>query len=216
MKELNKIYKKRFSSKELLQKRKIWSILCRFYFQKFIKPHDTVLDLASGYGWFINNIKANKKIALDIRPEISPHLKQDVELVISDAREIRLANNSVDKIFISNFFEHLDNTDDVITVLQECYRILNRKGKIIIIQPNIYYIKEKYWFFIDHKIPITHKSLAEALNIAGFRIKLLKKKFLPYTTKSKIPKLLFLVWIYLKIPFFHMIFGKQSLIVAFK
>jgi hypothetical protein len=89
-------------------------------------------------------------------------------------------------------------------------------GKILILQPNIYYVKEKYWFFIDHKTPMTHESLVEALEIVGFNISLLKKKFLPYTTKSSVPQNDFLIKTYLRLPILQWIFGKQTFIVGVK
>jgi len=101
-------------------------------------------------------------------------------------------------------------------VLRECHRILKRGGKIMILQPNIYYIKEKYWFFIDHKTPLTHESLSEALEIAEFEISLLKKKFLPYSTKSSLPQKDILIKIYLRLPILQWIFGKQAFAIGIK
>ena len=186
---LQNIYKYRFK-KGLEGKNKVWRILCNSYFQKFINPQkDTVLDVAAGYGEFLNNINAKRKIAVDLNQDIKKYVKDDVEVIISDCKNIeKLPDHSVDKIFVSNFLEHLNNTDEIITVLKECHRLLKNSGYIMILQPNIYYLGEKYWFFIDHKVPITHRSLAEALELSGFRIKLLKKKFLPYSTKSHFPR----------------------------
>jgi len=215
--ELTNIYSNRFNG-ELKNKNRIWKILCAQYFQKFIDPrNDIVLDIAAGYGEFINNIQAKKKIAVDLNEDIKKYLKDDVEVIISDCRKMnRLTENSVDKIFISNFLEHLDNTDDVLVVLRECHRILKVGGKIMILQPNIYYVKEKYWFFIDHKTPITHESLAEALNVVGFEISLLKKKFLPYSTKSGIPQKDILIKTYLRLSILQWIFGKQTFVIGIK
>jgi hypothetical protein len=41
-------------------------------------------------------------------------------------------------------------------------------------------------------------------------------KFLPYTTKSRLPRFLFLVKIYLKLPILYKIFGGQAFIVVSK
>jgi len=215
--ELRNIYLNRFKG-ELENKNRIWKILCDRYFQKFIDPkNDTVLDIAAGYGEFLNNICAKRKIAVDLNKDIKKHVKNDVEVIISDCKKIQqIPENSVDKIFISNFLEHLNNTDEVLIVLRECFRILKTGGKIMILQPNIYYVKEKYWFFIDHKTPLTHESLVEALEISGFKISLLKKKFLPYSTKSNLPQWDFLIKIFLKLPILHWIFGKQTFVMGVK
>lgn len=215
--ELKKIYQNRFQG-ELENKNRIWKILCKEYFQKFIdSKNDTVLDIAAGYGEYINNIEAKKKIAVDLNEDIKKYVKNDVEVIISDCKKInQLEDNSVDKIFISNFLEHLNNTDEVLMVLRECQRILKIGGEIMILQPNIYYVKEKYWFFIDHKTPLTHESLVEALEIAGFKISLLKKKFLPYSTKSNLPQKDIFIKIYLKLPILWCIFGKQTFVIGSK
>ncbi|PIP24265.1 MAG: SAM-dependent methyltransferase [Candidatus Nealsonbacteria bacterium CG23_combo_of_CG06-09_8_20_14_all_37_18] len=216
-KELRNIYQNRFKN-ELKSKNRIWKILCEEYFQKFINAKDdTVLDIAAGYGEFLNNIKAKRKIAVDLNEDIRKFVNEDVEVIISDCRKIEnIESASIDKIFISNFLEHLNNTDEVIQVLQECHRLLKRGGEVLILQPNIYYVKEKYWFFIDHKTPLTHGSLVEALEICGFEIVLIKKKFLPYSTKSFLPQNNFFIKTYLKIPIFQQIFGKQSFVVGKK
>lgn len=129
MYNLNKIYSVRFDG-DLQKKQRMWKILCKNYFQKFIDPeNDIVLDLAAGYGEFLNNIGAKKKIAVDLNEDLKKYVSKDVKVIISDCRQIKsLADNSVDKIFISNFLEHLDNTDEVIKVLLECYRLLRKGG----------------------------------------------------------------------------------------
>ena len=86
----------------------------------------------------------------------------------------------------------------------------------MILQPNIYYVKEKYWFFIDHKTPLTHESLVEALEIAGFKIAFLQKKFLPYSTKSNLPQKDIFIKIYLMFPILQWVFGKQTFAIGIK
>lgn len=214
---LKDIYQNRFKN-ELENKNRIWNILCKNYFQKFIDgENDTVLDITAGYGEFLNNIKAKRKIAIDLNEDIEKYVTNDVEVIISDCKKIeRIEDGTIDKIFISNFLEHLNNTDEVIQVLRECHRLLKPGGEVMILQPNIYYVKEKYWFFIDHKTPLTHESLQEALEIVGFDIKLMKKRFLPYSTKSNMPQSDFFVKTYLKFTILQSIFGKQSFVIGKK
>lgn len=217
-KELANIYRKRFQEAGIKEKEGMWKVLTENFFQQFINPNkDTVVDIAAGYGEFVNNIIAKKKIAVDLNKDIKKFVNDDVECILADCKDIScIKDNSVNVVFISNFLEHLGSTDEVITVLKECYRILKKNGKIMILQPNIYYVKEKYWFFIDHKTPLTHVSLVEALNISGFKIDLLRKKFLPYSTKSRLPKNSWLVKAYLKMPLAQLIFGKQTFVIGVK
>lgn len=214
---LKKIYQNRFEG-ELKNKNRMWKILCNDFFQKFIDPNkDSVVDLAAGYGEFLNNINAKEKIAVDLNEDISKYINKDIQIIISDCKNIsQITESSVDKIFISNFLEHLNNTDEVLAVLKESSRILRKGGQILILQPNILYVKEKYWDFIDHKTPLTHTSLVEALEITGFKLLYLKKKFLPYSTKSNLPQADIFIKTYLRVPFLWSIFGKQSFLVGIK
>jgi hypothetical protein len=54
------------------------------------------------------------------------------------------------------------------------------------------------------------------LNIAGFKIERKILRFLPYTTKSKLPQSPFLVRLYLQLRPLWFIMGKQSLFLAVK
>ena len=56
------------------------------------------------------------------------------------------------------------------------------------LQPNIRLIGGSYWDFIDHQTALTDKSLAEAATMAGFTTKEVIARFLPYTTKSRLPQ----------------------------
>jgi len=95
-------------------------------------------------------------------------------------------------------------------------RILNLGGVLIILQPNIRYCYKEYWDFFDHYLPFSDRSLVKALHMVGFKIEQVLPKFLPYTTKSKIPQNPFLVKIYLKLPFIWKLMGKQMFILGRK
>ena len=99
-----------------------------------------------------------------------------------------LANNSVSVVFMSNFLEHLPGKQEVFDTLEECKRILEIGGKILILQPNIRFLPGNYWDFFDHHTPLSDRSLVEALGALGMRIVKSYPRFLPYTTKSRLPK----------------------------
>jgi 2-polyprenyl-3-methyl-5-hydroxy-6-metoxy-1,4-benzoquinol methylase len=119
-----------------------------------------------------------------------------------------------DVVFMSNFLEHLNSSDEVLQIL-ECIRpLLNPGGRIIILQPNFALTGSKYFDFIDHKTILTDKSLVEAVELTGFRVEYIKKYFLPYTSKSALPKKPWMVRLYLKLPFLHYLLAGQSIVVA--
>jgi ubiquinone/menaquinone biosynthesis C-methylase UbiE len=127
-----------------------------------------------------------------------------------------LEDGMADLAFMSNLLEHLKDKQEVLRALEEAMRILKPAGRLLILQPNIRFAFKEYWDFFDHNVPLSHLSLCEALSMVGFRTELVLARFLPYTTKSRLPKAPFLVKLYLKLPFLWRVFGKQAFIVASK
>jgi len=214
--EISKLYQLRFN-KGIKKRYEIWEVLCREFFQRYVKSTDTIYDVGAGYCEFINNIQAKNKVAIDINPETKKFAKKNVKVIICSSTKLpKNLSSTGDLVFVSNFFEHLPTKDDLAVTLNEIYRILKKNGKFIILMPNIRYTGAKYWDFLDHQLPLTDRSMIEALELHDFKIIESRPKFLPYTTKSKYPKFLFLVKIYLMFPVLHFFLGEQSLIVAQK
>jgi hypothetical protein len=80
--------------------------------------------------------------------------------------------------------------------------------------PNIRYAYAEYWDFYDHYLPLSHLSLEEGLVQAGFDIERVIPRFLPYSTRSALPKATFFVRAYLAFPLAWRFLGKQFLCVA--
>lgn len=217
IRDIKELYINRFPEDERTQRNRIWQVLCQAFFQKYIDPKNSVLDLGAGYCEFINNINATDKFAVDLNPETKKFATSGVKVYICSATNLpKNLSGKIDIVFASNFFEHLPTKEDVVLALAEAKRILKPKGKIIILHPNIRFLGGQYWDFLDHQLPLSEKSLAEALTLSGFEILQVIPKFLPYTTKTKVPKSDWIIKLYLKFKPLHLIFGKQSLIVAQK
>lgn len=214
--EVTRLYDLRFK-KDLIARNHIWKILCKDFFQQYIKKTDTVCDIGAGFCEFINNIQAKNKIAVDINPQIKNYAAKNVKSLVTKSTNLpKQLKGTIDVVFVSNFFEHLATKEDLVKTLLEIKRVLKRKGILIILMPNIRYVGASYWDFLDHQLPLTDKSMEEALSLNHFEIVEKRPRFLPYTTKSSIPKAPILVGIYLKLPLLHLLLGKQSLIVARK
>jgi ubiquinone/menaquinone biosynthesis C-methylase UbiE len=213
--ELSSTYRRRFGA-DATFRQKMYEVLCREFFQKYVPKDAAVLDVAAGYCEFINNIEANEKIALDLNPDVEKFAKDDVKVIVSNSTNMKaLKDNSIDVAFTSNLFEHLKR-EDIVKTMDEVYRVLKPEGRFLILQPNIRYCHKDYWMFFDHVTPIDDRGLCEALEVRGFEIVQSKPKFLPYTTKGRLPKSIALLRMYMRLPLAHRIFGKQAFIVAKK
>jgi len=214
---LEELYIARFEEEKLPQKNAMWKVLCNDFLQKYIRKDSAVLDIGAGYCEFINNIQCAKKYAIDLNENAAKFAGPDVKVFQCSSTDLSVfADASIDISFMSNFLEHLKSREDILRTLSEVFRILKPGGGILILQPNIRYLYKQYWDYFDHQIPLSDKSLTEALQITGFTIEKIIDRFLPYTTKSSIPKSLWLVKLYLKMPFIWKIMGKQTFIYGTK
>lgn len=176
-----------------------------------------ILDLACGYGEFINNIAASKKYAVDLNPDAPKFLAPDVSFQLTPAYDLsHLADNSIDRAFTSNFLEHLPDKAACDTVLKEIHRVLKPGGRFMILGPNIRYAYREYWDYYDHYLPLSHLSLTEGLTLAGYTPKVVIDRFLPYTMNNAAPTADWIINLYLRLPFAWKIFGKQFFILAEK
>jgi len=213
--DVQSIYARRFHP-DLQFRIEMWKILCRDFFQRYIDANDRVLEIGAGYCEFINNIQAASKVVVDINPDVKSYASQNVEIVNSSAsRMSAIPDNSVNTVFASNFFEHLTR-DEIIATFREVHRVLTSGGRFIVLQPNIRFCAKDYWMFFDHITPIDDRAFVEGLEINGFEVMQVIARFLPYTTKSRLPKSLSLIQLYLRLPIAWRIFGQQSFILSRK
>jgi SAM-dependent methyltransferase len=214
---LSELYKIRFATEELPRKNAIWKMLCSNYFQKFINKSSTVIDIACGYGEFLNNIQAKRKIAVDLNPDAKHFLNPDVEFHQCLATNFAsIITADADIIFTSNFLEHLPDKKALDNFLNQVFLALKPGGKYLILGPNLRYLPGQYWDFYDHHLGLTHLSLCEALKLKGFKVEFCIDRFLPFTTQGSLPTHPFFVKLYLMFPLTWRVLGKQFFIVAQK
>jgi len=211
------IYEARFSQRELQEARLVWKAISA-YLQQWVSPTGTTLDLGAGYCHFINNIASRHRIAVDVNQEsLERHADPRVRCVTTSGADLTaVADNSIDAVFASNVYEHFCSREEVAQSFREVRRILVTGGRFIILQPNFRYCMKRYFDFFDHRLAFTHLAMAEGLRISGFEIEKVVDRFLPYTSKSSLPKWPWLVSCYLRFPWAWKILGAQMLIVARK
>jgi len=215
------IYARRFAENQAYRAR-VWHVLARRIFQPFVPDNGAILDLGCGYGELINNIRAGKRYAIDLNPDARAKLAAGIEfLEQSSADPWPLPAESLDAVLTSNFFEHLPSKQALQETLAHAARALRPGGVLVALGPNIRFLAGAYWDFVDHHVPLSDRSLAEALELAGLSVRRIVPRFLPYTmadAPGKSPRRApaFLVELYLRLPLAWPLFGKQFLIVAEK
>lgn len=195
----------------------VWRILVRDFFGKFVDPDGAVLDLGCGWGEFIRNVRARQRFAMDLNPDMPARVGPGVGTILQDcSRAWPLADESLDTVFTSNFFEHLPDKDALRRTVLEAWRCLKPGGRLVCMGPNISLVPGAYWDFWDHFLPLTDASLGELLDLSGFEIERSERRFLPYMMARGYRPPAFFVALYLRCPPAWRIFGKQFLVVGRK
>lgn len=211
---LPELYASRFGDHEITAKDRVWREIVR-YLTRYIDPDTPLMDIACDRGHFIRWAVASERWASDIR-DVESTLLADVRFLRSSglALERFLPREYFGTVFISNYLEHLPSSDSVIEQLRIVREILRPGGRVIILQPNIRFVGPRYWDFIDHRVALTERSLVEATELAGLRTEHVITRFLPYSTKGRLPSDPRLVRAYLAFPPAWSVLGRQTLYVG--
>jgi ubiquinone/menaquinone biosynthesis C-methylase UbiE len=211
--DLGRLYRARFAGVDVARDA-LWKVLCRHFFQHYVRPDDTVVEVAAGHCEFINNIVASHRVAVDLNPELPEWADPQVRAIVGSSVDLAgVEDQSADVVFVSNFFEHITRPD-ILATLSEVRRALRPGGTLLVLQPNIRFCGYRYWSFFDHITPLDDQSLTEALEASGFAVIRTIVRFLPYTTKGRLPSSPKLARLYLRIPLLWRIFGGQTFVVA--
>ena len=216
--QLRSIYRNRFHHRDLVNKRTLWGVLVRDFFQKYVPTNGTVIDLGAGNCEFINEVLATRRVAVDLNPDTVAFADPGVEVLTTRSDRMgTIDDGSVETVFTSNFFEHLPTKADLLSTLAECRRVTRPGGLLVVLMPNIRYLPGRYWDYFDHHLPLTHLSLSEALELSGYDVVERVGRFLPYTVKdARFEVHPLMVRAYLKLPLAWRLLGRQMLVVGRK
>jgi SAM-dependent methyltransferase len=211
---LPELYEARFDEREISAKDTVWREVVH-YLQRYIDPDAPILDVACDRGHFIRWVNARERWATDIR-DMRAALPDDVHFVQASGLDLAglLPTAGFGTIFMSNYLEHLDSGDAVIDQMRVAAGLLRPGGRVIVLQPNIRLVGPRYWDFIDHRVALTERSLLEAAELAGLVTVDLVTRFLPYSTKGRLPTTGALVRAYLSFRPAWRLMGKQTLFVG--
>jgi hypothetical protein len=185
-------------------------------FQKYILKKSSILEIRAEYSEFFNPIQAKNKIVLDVNPDVRLHAQKGVQIVIGDLPVWRILKMKVLTEYLQMiYFKHIKKPD-LIQALCEVHQVLKSEEEFLVFQPNIRYCAKDYWMFFDHITPLDNRSIADALEISDFYVKECIPRFLPYTTKRKLPKSLMGFRNYLKSPILWRLFVAPASIRAGK
>lgn len=213
---LAEIYSRRFDA-HVAYRNAVWKVLTEKFFPRYIDPHSTILDLGCGYGEFINNIRCDRKFAMDLNPNARRFLAPEIAFLHQDCSHVwELPDESLDVVATSNFLEHLPSRQAIADTLLQVKRCLRTGGRFIALGPNTKYVGGAYWDFWDHHVALTERSMVEILELQGFQMESVIDRFLPYTMVNSRAYPMFLVSLYLMFPLAWKIIGKQFLVVARK
>jgi ubiquinone/menaquinone biosynthesis C-methylase UbiE len=191
----------------------IWKIISA-WLQQSVPEGASVLDLGAGYCDFINNIRAARKVAVDMADVVRLHAAAEVEVHLGSCTRLEFAGDaSFDVVFASNLFEHLSMVD-VHQTLSEVRRVLKPGGNLMVIQPNFRYCFRQYFDDYTHMTIFTDRSLSDVMVVAGLEPVKVTPRFLPFSVKSRLPTTSCLVWLYLRSPIKP--FAGQMFVVARK
>jgi SAM-dependent methyltransferase len=147
-----------------------WPWVCRLRtekFQPFVRPEDVVLELGTGLGWNLAELKCALKIATDLENHLPETLREQIEFHPSSAA---VPAESVDVVICHHVLEHIEKPTEM---LAEAGRVLRRGGRLLLHVP---FEKERRYRHFDPAEPNHHlyswnvQTLGNLVSSAGLQI----------------------------------------------
>jgi SAM-dependent methyltransferase len=216
MTDLDLVYGTRFDEADRTAKMALWREIVPSI-GRIVPLDGPVLDLACDRGYFVAHVAASERWACDVR-DVAADLPTGV-------RFVRVSGLALDDVapaahfatvFTSNYLEHLGSPDEVVEQMRVVARLLRPGGRFVVLQPNIRLVGGAYWDFIDHRVPLTERSLQEAGALAGLATERTIVRYLPFSTKGRLPQDPRLVRAYLRFRPAWRLLGRQTLWIGRK
>lgn len=106
----------------------------RLEISKYAKDDKSILDIGCGTGLLLSQVKARKRVGVDVSPRLLGQLRNNsLHLIQSDAETLPFKQGSFDLVYSVNLLEHVPHPG---TVVNEGVGVLKRGGKLVLITPN--------------------------------------------------------------------------------
>ena len=213
--DYQRLYEYRFRNVDQAKREHAWKAIAPVIYEWIDRP-ERMLDPAAGRCEFINAVPAAERWGVDAVKYEETVLREGTRLLVSDIMQADLPSSYFDGIFVSNFLEHLKDSDDVAGFLDKMRACAKPGGRIAIMGPNFRYCPRDYFDYADHRVILTEESGAEQLYAAGFEIRKIYPRFLPYSFAGRLPSHPALIRTYLRTRLAWPLLGKQFLIIGIR
>jgi SAM-dependent methyltransferase len=162
----------------------LWRVVAS-HLASWVPPDAHVLEIGAGYCDWINHVRAARRVAVDVWPDVVAYAAQGVEARVLDvSRELpSLGPGTFDVVLASNVLEHFE-PEPAAGVVGDLRALLRPGGRIIVVQPNFRLAWRRYFDDYTHRSIFTDVSLPALLRSHGFEIARVQARFLPYSMRG--------------------------------
>ncbi len=125
---------------------------------KHMTSQSKLLDLGSGDGSFVNVCRNNEIDAIGLDGSSNE--------INFENDKLKFENETFDMVTLISVIEHINNPSNI---LKEIFRILKKKGILIIVTPNFKYSFKNFYDDPTHIRPYTDKSIGSLMELYNFK-----------------------------------------------
>jgi len=210
--DYQRLYEYRLRGVNQAARQAVWAEIATYLYWRMDAPA-RVLDVGAGRGEFINAVPVNERWALDVL-DYDGYRDDAVKTVAGGILEAELPRGYFDGVLVSNMLEHLPAQELVGNVLARIRESMSPGGCLAVMGPNYRYCAREYFDCADHTLALTHVAITEHLHAAGFRLRAVVPRFLPYSFRGRLPASAALTRMYLRHPPLWRMAGKQYLVTG--
>lgn len=208
-----RLYEYRLRSVDQESRQAVWGEIASFIHSRMGSP-ERVLCPAAGRAEFANALPGVERWVVDTVAYNEATLDPEVKSLVGSALDVELPLGYFDGVFVSNFLEHLATPQEVATFLRHIRGAMEPGGVVAVLGPNFRCTAKSYFDCADHLLALTEVSVSEHLYAAGFEVRSVVPRLLPYSFRGVLPARASLTRAYLRFPPAWRVLGKQYLVMG--